>query len=95
MVGGPLAGTVAWKGNNTENERRETFGETVTAVSKQVALLGSATSFRDFFVSYWALANRHLQTAVRDFVSGSALNKDTPIPCKKNSRATIDAAVFR
>lgn len=94
-MGGPLVGTVAWKGNNTENERRETHGETVTEVSQQAALPGKATSFRDFFVSYWALANRHLQTAVRDLVSGSALDKDTPIPCKRNSNATIAVAAFR
>lgn len=95
VVGGPLVGTVVWKGNKTEKELRETFDEMVIAVLKPVVLFGDATSFRAFFVSYWALANRHLQTAVRDFVSGSALKKDTPIPCRKNNTTTMPVAVFR
>ncbi len=94
-AGGPLAGTVAGKGNITEQDLRETIDETATAVLKQVEPFGSATSFRIFLISHWALANGHLKTAVRDFVSGIALKKDTPVPCRKNSTVTMTVAAFR
>lgn len=87
-------GTVAWKDNKTAQERRVTFDEAVNTTSKQTALCDSATSFKDFFVSYWAWADRLLQTGKRDFVSGSALKKDTPIPCKENSTAMMTVAPF-
>lgn len=93
-AGGALAGTAAWNGGETARERRDTVEDAVNAIRKQAAFFGAATSFRDFFVSYWDEEPWLLRTEARDLVSGSALEKDTPIPWKRNSRAMTIVAAF-
>lgn len=66
----------------------------MNAIWKQAAFFGAATSFRDFFVSYCEEEPWLLRTEARDLVSGSVLEKDTPIPWKTNSRATTIVAAF-
>lgn len=66
----------------------------MNAIWKQAAFFVAATSFRDFFVSYCEEEPWLLRTEARDLVSGSALEKDTPIPWKTNSRATTIVAAF-
>ena len=66
----------------------------MNAIWKQAAFFVAAISFRDFFVSYCEEEPWLLRTEARDLVSGSALEKDTPIPWKTNSRAMTTVAAF-